>query len=409
MQAVVFDLSIPKYLAEKALGRWAPSLHYGPFSMLSFQRNWPEPKPRTNEWTKLRTLAAGVCGSDMASIFLKLSPAFEPFSSFPAVFGHEVLARVEEVGSAAWGVRPGDRVAVQPFLGCRARGVSPECPACARGLYCSCRNVAEGPMAPGMICGGCRDAPGGWGEVMAAHASQLFAVPEEIPDRVAVLIEPLSIGMHAVLRRVPEKGAKVLVVGGGMIGYAVVAALRMIGADCEIAHATLLPYQSEMGLALGADEPILGGGAAFEERVRELTGARSYKPMLGKSVFKGGFDHVYDCIGSADSVADSLRSCRERGTAVLVGAAGVLPKVDWTPIWTHELDVLGIVGYGLEDLRGERRETFDLVIEKLRTTTLPLAKLVTHEFALKDYRTAIEANLDRAGTRSIKTIFTYPS
>ncbi|MBZ0253438.1 MAG: zinc-binding dehydrogenase, partial [Candidatus Methylomirabilis sp.] len=212
----------------------------------------------------------------------------------------------------------------------------------------------------------------------------------------------------AVLRRVPAEGSKALVIGGGMIGYAVIAALRMLGVRCEIAHATQLDYQSEMGLALGADEPILGGGGAFEERVGELTGAKRYKPKLGKAVFKGGFDHVYDCIGSVQSLSDAIRVCRERGALILVGAAGVLREIDWTPVWTNEVDLLGVVGYGVENFRGERVKTFDLVIDKLRGTALPVQKLVTHAFPLTDYREAIRANLDRAGARSIKTIFEYP-
>lgn len=406
MKAVEFNLSIPKYAAALAAGKWMPSLHYGRLSMIRYRADRPDAPLPNDEWARLRTIRSGVCGSDIAALFLKMSPSVEPFSSFPTVFGHEVLAEVIELGKAAKGVRVGDRVAVEPFLGCRARGVTPPCPPCEKGLYSICRNVAEGPMAPGIICGGCRDAPGGWAERMAAHPYHLFRVPDTIPDRLGAMIEPLSIGMHAVLRRGPAEGDKVLVIGGGMIAYAVIAALRMLGIRCEIAHASLLDYQSEMGLALGTDEPIVGGGRAFEERVSEITGARRFKPMLGQAIFKGGFDLVYDCIGSAQSLGDAIRATRERGTVVLVGAAGKLSGVDWTQVWTHEVDIVGVVGYGVEPARRGKR-TFEVLIDKLRKTELPLDRLVTHEFPLEGYQEAIRANVDRVGTRSIKTLFAF--
>jgi threonine dehydrogenase-like Zn-dependent dehydrogenase len=252
-------------------------------------------------------------------------------------------------------------------------------------------------MAPGMIMGACRDQGGGWGEYVIAHRSQLFRLPDHLDETDGVLVEPLSIGMHAVLRRVPDPGAKVLVIGGGMMAYAAIAALRMLEVPCTITLLAHLPYQQEAGLALGADHAIRG----VDDVVR-LTGARRYKPLIGRDVLVGGFDQVYDCVGSAPSLQDALYYTRARGTIVLVGAPGVL-SLDWTFVWSRELAIVGTLGYGLEDWRGERLRTFDLTMRLMQPE---LRRLVTHTFPLSRYREAIEANLDRAGTRSIKTVFT---
>jgi threonine dehydrogenase-like Zn-dependent dehydrogenase len=77
------------------------------------------------------------------------------------VLGHEIVGRVLEAGPAVTHVRPGDRVVVQPFLSCASRGHAVACEACREGLDCLCHRTAEGPLAPGMLMGACRDHHGG--------------------------------------------------------------------------------------------------------------------------------------------------------------------------------------------------------------------------------------------------------
>jgi threonine dehydrogenase-like Zn-dependent dehydrogenase len=389
MEAVTFDVSPATFAAGKVLGKAWPGFY--PRVGLRYRRDWPVPTPRGDDWALVRVTRAGVCGSDLAAIYYKTSPALTPFSSFPSVLGHEIVGVVER------GPLAGERVVVEPFLTCASRGLAVACEACRAGAYCVCHHTADGPMAPGMIMGACRDQGGGWGEYVIAHRSQLFRLPDHLDETDGVLVEPLSIGMHAVLRRVPDPGAKVLVIGGGMMAYAAIAALRMLEVPCTITLLAHLPYQQEAGLALGADHAIRG----VDDVVR-LTGARRYKPLIGRDVLVGGFDQVYDCVGSAPSLQDALYYTRARGTIVLVGAPGML-SLDWTFVWSRELAIVGTLGYGLEDWRGERLRTFDLTMRLMQPE---LRRLVTHTFPLSRYREAIEANLDRAGTRSIKTVFT---
>jgi threonine dehydrogenase-like Zn-dependent dehydrogenase len=90
---------------------------------------------------------------------------------------------------------------------------------------------------------------------------------------------------------------------------------------------------------------------------------------------------------------------------VLVGAAGILPSIDMTFVWSRELKVEGTVFYGQEDWKGGRARTFDACLELLTTTRAPIDSLVTHTFPLEGYARAIDASLDRKETRSIKAVF----
>lgn len=406
MQAITYDVRLDTYFLGKAVGARFPELYWGPLSGLR-QVNLPTPGLRGDDWAVVDVALAGVCGSDLAAITYKSSPALTPFTSFPSVLGHEIVGRVREAGPGVAHVRPGDRVVVQPFLSCATRGQAVACEACREGLGCLCHRTHAGPLAPGMLMGACRDHHGGWAEAVTAHASQLFALPDDLPDELGVLVEPVSIGVHAVLRRVPPPGARVLVIGSGMMGYAATVALRWLAPEVQIHQATHLPYQRDMARELGAAEVFCqatdGDLTAF---VAARTGAEPLRPILGRSVLAGGgYDFIYDCVGTAQSLQDALYFAKPRGTIVLVGAPGELPGLDWTFVWARELTIVGTLGYGLETWQGERLPTFALTMRLMRERPLPLARLITHRFPLTAVDQAMRANLDRARSQALKTVF----
>ena len=406
MRGIVFDVSIARYALAKALGKQLPSLYWGPLSCLSL-REVDEPTLRGPAWAKVAVDAAGFCGSDLSTVLLKMSPALTPFSSFPAVLGHEIFGRLAEVGSdaRAAGFREGDRVVVNPAFGCRVRGISPPCPACATGHPATCHHAgqSEGGLAPGFTIGYHRDLPGGFSDRVVAHHSQLHRVPDAVPDTRAVLTEPLSIGLHAVLHRPPRDDEQVLIIGGGMIAYSVLAALRLSGHKCRVAQLVLVPFQAELALALGADDVIIASMEHTLERVVALTGARRHKPIIGGEVLTGGFAVSFDCVGTPQSLHDALAYTRSQGTIVMVGACGIVPKVDLTNIWAKELDIRGTYFYAPES---NGRHTIDIATELLASDGAgSVDKLITHSFPLEKYREAIIANIDRGKSKALKTIF----
>ncbi len=412
MRAVHFDVTIPGFLLARSLGRWTETAVHGPLSRVRL-REVEEPPLPGGRWVRLEVLGCGICGTDLATLAYRASPILEPFGSFPAVPGHEVLARVAEVGEEVRGVEPGDRVVVDPMLSCQVRGHAEGCPSCVGGRHATCEeageegslHIGDEPLKPGLTIGFHADLPGGWGERMIAHESQLFRVPDGVSHRAGVLVEPLAIGMHAVLQAPPAPGDDVLVIGSGPIAFATIWALRASGFEGTIVAQTRRRGEGVLARALGATEVIRPGEEARASLVG--TGARAYQPILGEEVFSGGgFPVLYDCVGSEASLAQALRFASPRGRVLLLGCAAEFRKLDLTLLWARELEVRGFVGYGRESWRGEALHTYEVVLRLLAEGALPVERMVTHVFPLEQYRNALSAAANRRRSEAVKVVLT---
>lgn len=413
VKALVLHMDLPRAATTRLLKGRGPNQPGGFLSGLKSLSEAPTRDLPGPDWVQIRPILSGICGTDLAVLSGKQSPSLSPFSSFPAVPGHEILGRVVAAGPGAeeW---VGKRVAVDPALTCAVRGLD-LCPACQAGEPQRCRNVTQGAFSPGLLIGFCRDLPGGWSEVVYAHKIQLLAIPDDIPDERAVLMEPLSVALHAAIRHKPLPGEKVLLIGAGTIGLMLVAALREVDPEVDLTVVARHPFQAEKALALGASRVR---GDAFKASL-ELTGAEAYKPLIGPHVTKGGFDRVFDAVGSPQTVAEALRAVREGGHVVIVGGAGEM-KADWTPFWSREITVSGTYAYGFEPeellperwRRGEgRRWTFELALDILKGERGPiLESLVTHKFRLDNWKEAFATLWQRkkGKTPAIKVVFTFP-
>ncbi len=412
MKAITFDVSVPRYLLAKGLGGLTRSVTFGALSGVRL-RDVPEPALPGEEWVKLEVILAGICGTDIGNLTYSASPVMEPFGSFPAVLGHEILARVVEAGAAVTRVRPGDRVVVEPMLSCEVRGYGADlCPSCASGYPSTCeRGGEEGPLqigghpiSPGLTIGYHRDLPGGWGERMVAHQHQLFKVPEGLDDRVAVLTEPLSIGLHAVLQEPPDPEAPVLVMGSGPIAMGTIWALRASGFGGTVVAQAKRPKEMELARALGATEVVRPGLEARQALVD--TGAMAYQPIVGPEVYSGGgFPVVYDCVGSRESLEQSMRYAAARGRVVMLGCAAQLRSLDLTFLWARELEVRGFLGYGREVWKEEERHTLAVTLELLAERAGAVDRLLTHIFPLEQYRDALKAAANRRRSGAMKVAF----
>jgi threonine dehydrogenase-like Zn-dependent dehydrogenase len=411
MKALVFDLSIPKYLFARALGPSRKRLHVGPGTCFRLDEITPV-APHDREWSRIAPKFVGVCGSDLATIFFKLSPALSALSSTPTVLGHEIFAHLvdrPEGGTDAIG-RPlgeGARVVIEPFVGCAARGISEAsaCASCRRGAWSTCERQGTGPRR-GIMLGSGAEIPGGFAERAIAHRTQIFAVDGRIAnDRVAALVEPLAIAVQAVATHAPEDG-RVLVIGGGPIGLSIVWALSRLRPKVEITLITVEEFQLAHATRLGAKRALT---KPKEEDVVELlareVGSPVLKPVLGRPFLAGGYDAVFEAVGLPSTLDDALRVTRPGGRVILAGCQGVVPAIDLTFVWSRELALFGTVGYGFAPgPDGARRRTFDLTLDLIAGDEARLAPLVTHVFALEDYAAAIEASVDRRASGSVKVL-----
>jgi len=412
VRAVTFNVTVPGFLIGKGLGGITESALFGGLSGVRY-RDVPEPPLPGDDWARLEVLTAGICGTDVATLSYYMSPTMEPFGSFPAVLGHEILARVTEVGPAVRRVVVGQRVAVDPFISCTVRGYAgdSQCGSCAMGLCCTCERagdegalrLAGEPLRRGTTQGYHADLPGGWAERTIAHESHLYPVDEELPDRAAALIEPLSIGMHAVLNMRPCGDGPVLVIGSGPVAFGTIWSLRAVGYQGELLAQVKRPHEAALARSLGASDIVSPGEGARQALID--TGAKGYKPIIGAEVYAGGgFPLIFDCVGNAGSLDQCLRYAAPRARIVVLGCAPEIPKLDLSFLWARELDVRGFVGYGLEDWRGERKHTFQITHDMLVETGAPLQDMVTHTFALSDYRKALSAAANHRKSGAIKVL-----
>jgi threonine dehydrogenase-like Zn-dependent dehydrogenase len=385
-----FAASALNYRALRLFGGVVPRLARGWMPWVGLDRYAPPALPGP-DWVRLRPILAGVCGTDMALLTGKASAAMSPFASFPAVLGHEIVGRVEETGA---------RVVVDPLLGCVPRGLDP-CSSCATGEAGLCLRTADGGISPAPMLGYCRDLPGGWSEAIVAHASQLHPVPDGLSDEAAVMVEPLSVALHAVLAAPPASGERVLVVGGGTVGLCAVAALRLVAPDAEVSLVARHRPQRDLGTRLGAHVV----GDALEAAVTRA-GARRHRPLVGEDVLTGGFAQVYECVGSAASLDTALRVAAPRGRVVVLGGPAIIHELDWTLAWTRELRVEGSYVYGLEHGLPGAPHTMDAAMRLLvEHPALPIGDLVTHRFGLGEWRQAMAAALDRRRSGALKIVF----
>lgn len=385
----------------QTFGRLSDWFLFGPLSGVELLDLAPRdlPGPR---WVRVEPIASGICGSDISMLTFHSGTALEPFTSFPAVPGHETLARVVEVGKEIERVKVGDRVVIDPMLSCEARGFDDPCPSCAIGAAGTCTRLAEQgkTVGRGMFTGLHAELPGGWGSQMLCHESQLFVVPDALADETAVLCEPLSVGMHAVLQT-PLDSSAALVIGSGPIALGTIWALRAAGFEGTILAQTKRKYEADLAKKLGATATV----GPSEARAALLeTGAKAYKPMIGEEVFAGGgFPLVFDCVGSEDSLTQAMRFAAPRARLVVLGCAAELRRLDLTFLWARELTMQGFIGYGRERTH---EHTFAVTLRRLVETKAPIAEMVTHRFPLQRYREALSAGANRAKSGAIKILFT---
>ncbi|MCG3178346.1 MAG: L-threonine 3-dehydrogenase [Phycisphaerae bacterium] len=412
MKAIWLNFSLPRMAWTRMAGRMNRRAFWGLLSPLKFGQR-PMPELPGDDWVRCRTIMGGICGSDVASVCLRQSPdtILRPHVSYPMFLGHENLAEVVDVGPAVDAAWAGKRVSVEPSLNCKVRGVDPPCRTCAEGKIGACENFSrEDPLLPAGVSIGYNWRTGGsWSEYFVAHQWQLFEVPDSIPDEDAILTDPLGCALHGVLAGQPKNDELILVVGAGIIGLGVVAGLRALGCEARIIIDTRHEFQADAAVRLGANQAVSTGrpGSADRyERLAELSGARVARGMFGARVLAGGFDLVFDCVGTSRTLQDSLRVVRGGGRVVLLGTNNAR-KVDWTSVWFREVRVLGVNGRKIEKLDGEEINSYALAHRLMAQGKLKCNGLLTHTYRLEDYKQALADATDKRSSGLIKAAFTF--
>ena len=400
MLSLVYRKSIPRYLLMRAGAKRVKNLETGRLSPLQLE-SAPEPELPAPDWVRVKPLLSGICGSDLGTLSSENSPYFSPLTSPPFVMGHEVVGVATDDNS---GFRAGERVVVEPALGCAARGIDPPCPYCASGRHALCLNVSKGHLSPGIQTGFCRDTGGGWTQrTLVAHPTQLHRVPESLSDEAAVAIEPLACAVHAALKARPGPDGTTLVIGAGNIGLFTVAALRRLTDAGRIICVAKHERQREEALRLGADEVV--HPKQMYSGLPEMLGTEALKPELGKPVVAGGAQNVFECVGSSGTMEDAVRLTKPGGEVSLVGMPRAKSSLDLTALWYKEVSLAGAYAYGAEEYEGERTSSFELAIGL--APQIKLETMVGPRFRLEEYREAISAARSAGGAGNVKVVFDH--
>jgi 2-desacetyl-2-hydroxyethyl bacteriochlorophyllide A dehydrogenase len=325
------------------------------------------PVPGSGE-VLIRTLAAGVCGSD-----LHAAHGQHPFVPLPYRPGHEVVGIIETAGAAVDGWTPGQRVTLEPDLPCWT------CKMCTSGRENLCENLQFF---------GCGYGQGGMADYFTIRADRLHAVPDLLDDHAAALIEPLSTPVHAVRLAGDVAGRAVAVLGGGTIGLLTLAVLRAHGAG-QVVTTDPNPAKRARAAALGADATIDAAAPDVAAQVRQVLG--------------GSADIVFDCVSIQSSVEQAIAMADKGGTVVIVGVPAREVTIPLPIVQDHQIRIQGSATYLPEDFA----ESADLLrrgvihAQDFVTATRPLAQVAeAFELAASGHHVKVLVTVDKPAETS---------
>lgn len=238
-------------------------------------------QPAANE-AVVRVRRIGICGTDLHAF-----KGEQPFFTYPRVLGHELGVEVVSVGENDLGLQVGDRCAVEPYLNCG------QCVACRRGKSNCCVRL--------QVMGVHTD--GGMREMINVPVDKLHKSATLSLDQLA-LIEPLSIGAHAVARANLERGEFALLIGAGPIGLSVIQFALLAGAKVIVMdiNEDRLRFATEY---FGIEHALRADNDAVE-RLKEITADEMPTAVL-------------DATGNGRSMAAAFNFVAHGGRIVLVG------------------------------------------------------------------------------------------
>jgi threonine dehydrogenase-like Zn-dependent dehydrogenase len=258
---------------------------------LSLHSDYPRPEPGPGE-ALVRISLAGVCSTDLEIV--------RGYAGFNGVLGHEFVGTVERVASeddAAW---VGCRVVGTINIGCRT------CPTC----------LSDGPEhCPSRAVLGIINRDGIFADYSVLPIVNLLAVPDAVPDELAVFTEPLAAALRIRDQIRVRPTARAAVVGPGRLGLLIAQVLALGGTSVSVLgrRAATLELPAVLGLATGlaADQP------------------------------DNAYDLVIEATGNDAGFAEALRVVRPLGTLVLKSTFAGDAQLNLTKLVVGEITVVG--------------------------------------------------------------------
>ena len=286
----------------------------------------------------LRVRMVGFCGSDLNSF-----RGLNPLVSYPRILGHEVSATVVTGTAGQDGITVGTDVALSPYPSCG------KCVSCRRGRPNACQfNETLGVQRDGALT-----------ELIAMPREKLY--PAKLTPKELCLVEPLTVGFHAVSRARVKAEDTVAVLGCGGVGLGAVAAsgarrARTICIDVD-------DEKLELARSAGGSLTVNSQREALHERLREMTEGR-------------GPDVVIEAIGTPATFRAAVEEVAFTGRVVYIGYAKEPVSYETRLFVQKELDILGS--------RNALPVDFQAVIRLLETGKFPVDRAVSLVVGLEE-------------------------
>jgi (R,R)-butanediol dehydrogenase/meso-butanediol dehydrogenase/diacetyl reductase len=287
--------------------------------------------------------ACGFCGSDISIV-----AGTHPRATAPLTLGHELSGRIAQIGTSTAALQPGHRVTTYPLISCG------DCHACRHGYPHVCRRLRLFGF----------DVDGGMAEFVKLPISSLMKLPEEMPGQTGAMIEPLAVAVHGVARTSLEDVHVAAVLGAGPIGLLTALVAQARGVPHVIISDIL---SSRLKLAASLGLRVVSAGENLRNLVMELSE-------------RNGADVIFECAGAPSSAREMTSLVRSRGVIVNLGVFKKPAEVDMQAVNFKEIEVLGSRVYARKDFQ----TAIDLAMQ------LPLDRIVTRAFALRDVVTAFK-------------------
>lgn len=319
----------------------------------------PHPKPGE---ALLRVRFAGICGSDIQTF-----RGTQPFSSYPRVPGHEFSADIVSINGDGGNFEVGDIVTGVPYFH------DGTCYSCRRGLINACEHNET--------MGVHRD--GAFQELITMPLGRLHRA-NGVDPRDLAMVEPFSIGYHAIQRADVGYGDRVLVIGAGSIGLLTMLAAISRGAQVWIAD--VVASRLELAAQSGAQSTFDLTTQSIEHAVAQATGG-------------DGFDVVCEATGLPISFTNAIEASAVGARLVLIGNGTHEVTFNQSVLIKKELDV-----FGSRNSQG----VFDTLIDLLEREVIDVSPIRTKVVPFAEAMSALEAAANGA-TDDIKVLIEFPS
>jgi len=308
----------------------------------------PEPEIGPND-VLISVHSTSICGTDLHII--NWDDWARQTIHTPLVIGHEYMGVVVALGAEVDGLEIGQRVSGEGHIVCG------RCRNCQAGRRHLCINTVG--------VGVNRD--GAFAEFVAIPGSNVQPIPDDVPDDIATILDPLGNAVHTALH-FDLVGEDVLIAGAGPVGLMATAIARHIGAR-YIVVTDVNDYRLDLASSMGADREINVTTGSIADVIVDLG-------------MTEGFDVGLEMSGSPDALHDMIATMDNGGKIALLGIPPNQAPIDWNDIVFKGLTLQGIYGRRMF-------ETWYKMLAMLQTG-LDVSDVITHHFAAEDFQDALD-------------------